>query len=142
MESLAPANSLADSLGYNLPFKNVSMPSGAYSPERFGFELQIWVADIDETIASDEDEAVVEGTVSEGEVTAEEVEQRILHDTVLEQQIHQKKTAFEQLTKMPWVPFNDDSTPIGVEQRQLFIEMESHYSRHAQPSADNGYNKF
>jgi hypothetical protein len=58
MESLAPANSLADSLGYNLPFKNVSMPSGAYSPERFGFELQIWVADIDETIASDEDEAV------------------------------------------------------------------------------------
>jgi hypothetical protein len=104
MESLALANSLANSLAYELSFKNVSMPTGAYLPEQFRFELEICVADIDETIASDEDEAVMGETLSEGEDTAEEVEQRILHDAVLEWWMHQKEMtmeAFEQITKMP-----------------------------------------
>jgi hypothetical protein len=43
---------------------------------------------------------------------------------------------------MPWIPFKDDGTPIAIEQRRLFLEMEPNYERNASPSSRRGYNKF
>jgi len=146
IESLAFANSLAESLGYELPFENVSMPSGPPTTERFGFELRIFVeVNEDQGEGDVETTDAVSGEQAELEAAAMSEAQQILTDTVLDRRIRQRETtmqAFTRLTNMPWVPFTDDGTPIATEQRRLFLEMKSSYSRNATPSARDGYNKF
>jgi hypothetical protein len=124
------------------------MPSGMQTNERFGFELEIWIGeesdDFDDDVPVDSNDAVRTDAEQEAQTTLE-VEQTILADTVLDRRIRRRETtmeAFVRLTNMPWIPFNDDGTPIAVEQRCLFLEMEKRYSRSAKPSSPNGYNNF
>ena len=154
VESLALANSLAEDIGYETIFEDVSMPSGPPTDESLGFDIhrdmQWQVNDLDSSAENeDADVASNDGEVEDND--PEIVDEGCKIYGKLEEAVLRRDTMalrrtcdafFYAAGDSPWVPLDRSDDPIKVEEHHLFAEMVPRYNRKVSPSAKGGFNEF
>lgn len=165
LESLAFANSLAEALGSELPFPDVSLaPTTCYpcEDESLGFELGSAGFDLspdanegldsDEIVETDDNETNTAALEAEDDLSATDAAevariQELLQD-IQETQIRSApRNSLEAFSRMtgenPWLPFVDDQSERAIAEKRLFDEMKGNFKQNVSPSTPTyGYQAF